>query len=60
MTPSFIEEPRSGIDRAVRLGLLVLLSALIGALLVLGFWLEGPVARGSERASPVLTDRTSE
>jgi len=60
MTPSLLDEPRGGVDRAVRLGLLLLLSVLVGTLLVLGFWLEGPAAHGSERPAAVLTDRISE
>ena len=61
MTPSVgaTEESR-GVDRAVRLGLMVLLSALVGLLLVLGLWLEGPTAHGSERAQAVLMDRSLE
>jgi hypothetical protein len=60
MTPSLTENPTRGIDRAVRLGLLLLLTALVGTLLVLGFWLEGPAAHGSERPPAVLTDKTLE
>jgi hypothetical protein len=62
MTPvlSHAQEPRWGIDRAVRLGLLVLLSALVGVLLVLGFWFEGPAAHVNERPQTVLTNLSSE
>jgi hypothetical protein len=60
MTPALTEDTRHGMDRAVRLGLLLLLSVLVGALLVLGFWLEGPAAHGSERPPAVLSDRTLE
>ena len=54
-----VEDPRGGLDRLVRLGLMVLLSALVGLLLVLGIWLEGPSAHGSERAQTVSMDTTS-
>jgi hypothetical protein len=60
VTPALTEQPRGGIDRAVRLGLMVLLSALVGLLLVLGLWLEGPAAHGSERSQAVLMDKSSE
>jgi hypothetical protein len=60
MTPLVSEEPQGGIDRAVRLGLMVVLSALVGLLLVLGLWLEGPTAHGSERAQTVSMDRSPE
>ena len=59
-SPAIAEEAPSGIDRAVRLGLMVLLSALVGLLLVLGLWLEGPTAHGSERAQTVSMDSTSD
>jgi len=58
MTPALTEENTSGADRAVRLGLLMLLSALVGLLLVLGFWLEGPTARGSEQAQNGIDPQT--
>ena len=60
MTPTLMDEPQGGIDRAVRLGLMVLLSALVGLLLVLGLWLEGPSAHGSERTQTVLMDRSED
>jgi len=61
MMPVLAEEPRGGIDRAVRLGLMVLLSALVGLLLVLGLWLEGPAtAHGNERPQTVSMDSSSE
>jgi hypothetical protein len=50
MTPALTKEATGGMDRAVRLGLLVLLSAMVGVLLTLGFWLEGPGAGVSARA----------
>jgi hypothetical protein len=39
---------------------MVLLSALVGLLLVLGLWLEGPTAHGSERVQTVSMDGSSE
>jgi hypothetical protein len=59
-TTTLTEQQQGGVDRAVRLGLMVLLSALVGLLLVLGLWLEGPAAHGSERAQAVLMDRSPE
>jgi hypothetical protein len=51
MTPLLAQEHAGRIDRAVRVGLTLLLSALVGLLLVLGLWLEGPAAHGSERGA---------
>jgi hypothetical protein len=59
-TSTLTDQQHGGIDRAVRLGLMVLLSALVGLLLVLGLWLEGPAAHGTERAQTVLMDRSPE
>jgi hypothetical protein len=62
MMPLLAREQTGGIDRAVRVGLTLLLSALVGLLLVLGLWLEGPAAHGSERgglSAPAAMPATS-
>jgi hypothetical protein len=63
MTPLLAQEQSGGVDRAVRVGLMLLLSALVGLLLVLGLWLEGPAAHGSERGAlrppPAVVPTTS-